>query len=108
MSATADRSGDEITFVVADTGIGIATEDQERIFEDFIQIESALQGRAKGTGLGLPLCRKLAHLLGGQVSVASAPGVGSTFSLTVPRVYAPDEEPAPVEMPTPTRSVTRC
>jgi signal transduction histidine kinase/CheY-like chemotaxis protein len=101
VSAMADGSGDEITFVVADTGIGIAPEDQERIFEDFIQLESALQARAKGTGLGLPLCRKLAHLLGGQVSVASAPGVGSTFSLLVPRVYAPDDQPAPVEMPTP-------
>ena len=101
VSAMADRSGEEITFVVADTGIGIAAEDQERIFEDFIQIESALQARTKGTGLGLPLCRKLAHLLGGQVSVASAPGVGSTFSLVVPRVYAPDDQPAPVEVSTP-------
>ena len=101
VSAMADRSGEEITFVVADTGIGIAAEDQERIFEDFIQIESALQARAKGTGLGLPLCRKLAHLLGGQVSVASAPGVGSTFLLVVPRVYAPDDQPAPVEVSTP-------
>jgi signal transduction histidine kinase/CheY-like chemotaxis protein len=101
VSAMADPSGDEITFAVADTGIGIAAEDQERIFEDFIQVESPLQTRAKGTGLGLPLCRKLAHLLGGKVSVDSTPGLGSTFSLTVPRVYPGDEPLAPIEMPAP-------
>ena len=101
VSAAADPSRDEITFAVADTGIGISVEDQARIFEDFVQIESALQARAKGTGLGLPLCRKLAHLLGGHVSVASTPGLGSTFSLTVPRVYAADEAPASIEMPIP-------
>jgi signal transduction histidine kinase/CheY-like chemotaxis protein len=101
VSATADPFRDEITFAVADTGIGIAAEDQRRIFEDFIQIESALQVRAKGTGLGLPLCRKLANLLGGHVSVVSTPGLGSTFSLTVPRVYAADEAPEPIEVPTP-------
>jgi signal transduction histidine kinase/CheY-like chemotaxis protein len=101
VAAVAAPSPDEITFTVADTGIGVAAEDQERIFEDFAQIESALQARAKGTGLGLPLCRKLAHLLGGKVSVDSTPGLGSTFSLTIPRDHAADEELAPVEMPTP-------
>src|SRR5262249_47764201 len=80
--------------------IGIAPEDQERIFEDFIQLDNPLQGRAKGTGLGLPLCRKLAQLLGGHVSVASTPGLGSTFALSVSSVYegAPEfitSEPPP-------------
>jgi CheY-like chemotaxis protein len=68
-----------VVFAVRDTGIGIALEDREMIFEEFAQVPNALQRRVKGTGLGLPLCRKLATLLGGQVHVESEPGVGSTF-----------------------------
>ncbi|HLY17493.1 MAG TPA: ATP-binding protein [Bryobacteraceae bacterium] len=69
---------------VADTGIGIARQDQERIFQEFTQINSEIQGRVKGTGLGLPLARKLAGLLGGELTLASSPGLGSTFSLRLP------------------------
>jgi signal transduction histidine kinase/CheY-like chemotaxis protein len=76
-----------VQFSVSDTGIGIAPEDQETIFQEFTQIDSARQRKVKGTGLGLPLSRKLAELLGGRVSLTSEPGVGSTFYLTVPCVY---------------------
>jgi signal transduction histidine kinase/DNA-binding response OmpR family regulator len=79
---------DLVAFSVADTGIGIAPEDQERIFQEFSQIESPIQRKVKGTGLGLPLCRKLAALLGGSVSVQSSPGVGSTFTAEIPVLYA--------------------
>src|SRR4029434_5017865 len=72
--------GDAVTFYVADTGIGIGAADQPRIFEEFTQVEKPLQRHAKGTGLGLPLCRSLARLLGGDVAVESEIGVGSTFS----------------------------
>jgi signal transduction histidine kinase/DNA-binding response OmpR family regulator len=72
-----------VRFCVSDTGIGIAAEDQGRIFDEFMQLPSPLQGRVKGTGLGLPLCRRLAHLLGGDVSVKSERGVGSVFAATV-------------------------
>ncbi len=86
--------GETILFSVTDTGIGIAAEDLPRIFEEFGQIENPLQVRCKGTGLGLPLARKLAELLGGSVSVQSKPGVGSTFSIAVPRVFPrPDAGP---------------
>ena len=78
------ESGGWIVFRVADTGIGIAPEDQERIFEEFVQIEGELQGRVKGTGLGLPLSRKLTDVLGGTLSVESALGRGSTFIVRVP------------------------
>jgi signal transduction histidine kinase/CheY-like chemotaxis protein len=78
---------DTVVFAVTDTGIGIAPEDQELIFQEFTQLESARQKRVKGTGLGLPLSRRLAELLGGHVSLSSTLGVGSTFSLTLPRVY---------------------
>ena len=82
---------DTVVFAVRDTGIGIAPQDQERIFEEFTQIANPLQQRVRGTGLGLPLTRKLAGLLGGHVSVESALGVGSTFSLTLPVVYHPSD-----------------
>ena len=73
---------------VADTGIGIAPENQTRIFEEFVQVDHPLQKRVKGTGLGLPLCKKLAQLLGGSVALQSTQGVGTTFSVTLPIVYS--------------------
>jgi len=87
VSAFHDVEADTITFAVADTGIGISPDNLQLIFEEFSQIEHPLQRRSKGTGLGLPLCRKLADLLGGRVDVVSQPGVGSTFSLVLPRVF---------------------
>jgi signal transduction histidine kinase/CheY-like chemotaxis protein len=88
--------GDRITFSVADTGVGIALEDRERIFEDFVQIESRLQKKVKGTGLGLPISRKLAQLLGGSVWVTSELGVGSTFFASIPIVYPDAIQKAPL------------
>ena len=84
VSAHYDSREARITFAVADTGIGIAAADQERIFEEFTQIDGELQKAAKGTGLGLPLTRKLAELLKGEVWVESELGRGSTFYLTIP------------------------
>ena len=81
------EDGETIVFSVADTGIGIAPENQERVFEEFAQVESKLQKRIKGTGLGLPLSRNLAHLLGGNISLHSEVGIGSTFSVHLPIVF---------------------
>jgi len=78
---------DTISFLVSDTGIGIAPDDQARIFEEFTQVDSPLQRKVKGTGLGLALCRKIGEMLGGSVSVQSTVGQGSTFTLTIPRVH---------------------
>ncbi len=83
VSAQLSEDRKTVQFSVSDTGIGIAPEDQGRIFDEFTQLASPLQGRVKGTGLGLPLCRRLAHLLGGDVSVKSERGVGSVFTATV-------------------------
>ena len=74
-------------FEVIDTGIGIPEQDLPRIFDEFVQIENPLQRRTKGTGLGLPLSRRLAELLGGRVQVTSVLGTGSTFTLTVPVMH---------------------
>ena len=86
ISAVEDEPG-IICFAVSDTGIGIAAADQERIFEEFTQVEGAHQRGKRGTGLGLPLSRKLANLLGGTLSVTSEPGAGSTFHLRIPLHY---------------------
>ncbi|HEU5324142.1 MAG TPA: response regulator, partial [Methylomirabilota bacterium] len=107
VSARPSADGAAVVFTVADTGIGIARADQERIFREFGQLENPVQHKVRGTGLGLPLTRKLAELLGGHVSVESEPGVGSTFSAVIPVVYAPAvpdvAAPAPVPAPDPRR-----
>ena len=76
-----------VVFSVADTGIGIPQADQDRIFQEWEQVEGKLQKAAKGTGLGLPLSRKLAQLVGGDVYVRSQVGIGSTFFVSVPLSY---------------------
>jgi signal transduction histidine kinase len=97
---TAAGRGDDIVFAVTDTGIGIAAADLPRLFSDFTQLESPAQRHLRGTGLGLSLSRKLAQLLGGDVAVVSTPGQGSTFSLRIPRCFAPVPLPP---RPTPPR-----
>ncbi|QJW85400.1 histidine kinase [Ramlibacter terrae] len=83
IAAYVDANG-WVTFSVADTGIGIAPEFHQSIFEDFSQVNSPLQKRLRGTGLGLSLSKKLAHLLGGSVRLQSEAGKGSVFSVTIP------------------------
>jgi len=95
VSAAHDVETDLLTFAVTDTGIGIDADHLHLIFEEFTQVENPLQSRSKGTGLGLPLCRRLAELLGGRVDVNSRPGVGSTFMLTLPRQFP---HPAPASI----------
>jgi signal transduction histidine kinase/CheY-like chemotaxis protein len=89
VSAHLNPQREAVTFSVADTGIGIAGTDQQRIFDEFEQIEHPLQRRVKGTGLGLPLSRRLAELLGGRLWVQSDPGAGSTFFAEIPVHYQP-------------------
>ena len=81
---SARLEGDRVTFSVADTGIGIAPEYHHALFEDFGQVQSPMQRRLRGTGLGLSLSKKLAQLLGGTVALQSEPGKGSVFSVTIP------------------------
>jgi signal transduction histidine kinase len=79
---------DAIRFAVSDTGIGIPQEMHNALFEDFSQVDSPLQKRLRGTGLGLSLCKRFAELLGGRVGVESEPGVGSTFFVVIPLALA--------------------
>jgi signal transduction histidine kinase len=78
------NAGREVVFSVKDTGIGIPREHHGALFNDFVQINSPIQKRFRGTGLGLSLSKKLAELLGGSVAVESELGMGSTFSVTIP------------------------
>ncbi len=73
-----------VEFCVTDTGIGISPKDQEVIFEEFRQLDGSSKRQYGGTGLGLSLCKKLAHSLGGRIEVESEVGHGSTFSLILP------------------------
>lgn len=84
LTAVAEADG-FVSFAVSDTGIGIAPADQERVFHEFIQVDGPIQRRVRGTGLGLPLTRKLAHILGGEVMLESEVGRGSRFTLRIPR-----------------------
>jgi len=86
LSATIDTESDEITISVCDSGIGIAAEDLQHLFQPFSRLDTPLKITTTGTGLGLYLTRKLAHeVLGGTVWVESEPGVGSCFYLKIPR-----------------------
>ncbi|PKG32295.1 HAMP domain-containing sensor histidine kinase, partial [Methanoregula sp.] len=70
---------------VTDTGIGIEKEYRERLFKPFTQIETGLARKYEGTGLGLSISKRLVTLMGGEITVESEPGRGSTFSFTLPR-----------------------
>ncbi|MDT7795915.1 MAG: hypothetical protein QOD59_5356 [Mycobacterium sp.] len=83
------REGTELNVTVTDTGIGVAPEDQERIFETFQQGRRGAP-KEEGTGLGLTLCRRIVELFGGRMWLESTPGVGSTFGFSVPGL--PEQE----------------
>ncbi|GIH15895.1 sensor histidine kinase [Rugosimonospora africana] len=78
------RDDDRLDLVVSDTGIGIPEAEHEHVFEEFYQIRGEVQAGTVGTGLGLPYARRLAALLGGELTLASTVGEGSTFTVTLP------------------------
>jgi len=81
---SAVQEGTHVTFAVKDTGVGIEEQHHAALFQDFVQIDSPMQKRFRGTGLGLSLSKRLAELLGGTVGVQSTLGVGSTFFVSIP------------------------
>jgi signal transduction histidine kinase len=83
--ARARAASDEISIAVIDTGIGIAPSDQEKVFEDFQQADNSPTRQYSGAGLGLSICRRLADMMDGRITLQSQIGKGSTFSLVLPR-----------------------
>jgi signal transduction histidine kinase/ActR/RegA family two-component response regulator len=104
------EDGDKLVLTVTDTGIGIAPEHLEVIFHSFHQVDGGTTRQHSGTGLGLAICRDLARAMGGDVEVASEPGVGSTFTVVLPLVAVATAEPrgaAPVSTERPA-SLAEC
>jgi signal transduction histidine kinase len=89
-----DGGGSWVCLRVEDTGIGIAPEQLERIFEPFVQVESGYTRRHEGAGLGLAISRRFARWMGGDLTVESTPGAGSVFTLWLPAAPAPHPAPA--------------
>jgi signal transduction histidine kinase/CheY-like chemotaxis protein/HPt (histidine-containing phosphotransfer) domain-containing protein len=87
-----DGDRDRVCFRVSDTGIGVDKDAQARLFQPFVQAEGDTTRRFGGTGLGLAICRRLADLMGGEVTMESEPGRGTTMRLAVPLQSAPEEE----------------
>ncbi|MEH2081476.1 MAG: PAS domain S-box protein [Nostoc sp.] len=85
------QENDGVCFSVIDTGIGIAPEDQPKVFEKFRQVGDTLTDKPKGTGLGLPICKQIVDHHGGRIWVESEPGKGSIFSFIIP-TYASDQK----------------
>jgi signal transduction histidine kinase/CheY-like chemotaxis protein len=98
ITVTARRRDDLVELVVTDTGIGIALDHHERIFEEFERVEDGKRSR-EGTGLGLAICRQFAHRMGGRITVTSRRGEGSVFTLAVPIIH-PEAAERPADPPT--------
>ncbi|MDQ3515887.1 MAG: HAMP domain-containing histidine kinase, partial [Gemmatimonadota bacterium] len=99
VSVRVATSGESVEITVHDTGIGISAEHIDKVFDPFWQVEQKATRRAGGTGLGLTVTRRLARLLGGDVSVASSVGEGTTFVITIPGLAATTQASAPTVTP---------
>ncbi len=97
-----DQIGDEVEFYVKDTGLGISSEEQQKVFETFYRSEQAISMAIGGTGLGLSITKELVGLIGGNLSLTSEPNKGSRFYFSIPCKYFRQENaPVPVQAAAP-------
>jgi signal transduction histidine kinase len=99
-----ENGPDWVTLSVSDTGIGMTPEQMDKLFREFSQASSSTASKYGGTGLGLVISRRFCQMMGGDITVESAPGRGSTFTIRLPRVVeAPKEgvvfDRTPTEQP---------
>ncbi|MBN1397999.1 MAG: response regulator [Bacteroidetes bacterium] len=99
ITITAKKQGEMISIAVKDDGIGIEPQNLERVFEEFSQIDTSNSRKYKGTGLGLPIAKNYARLLGGNLTVQSEYGKGSTFTLVLPPEFPKEKQQKPAEEP---------
>ena len=92
ITLTVSNYGDKIRFAVSDTGIGMSPEQLGKVFEEFTQADSSTSKNYGGTGLGLPISKKIAEMMGGIMEVESEEGKGTTFSITIPVVVTEVEK----------------
>jgi signal transduction histidine kinase len=96
-----DENGSEVEFSVSDTGIGMTPEEANRVFDAFVQADSAINRKFRGTGLGLTIAQQFTKLLGGDIALETTPEIGSTFVLRIPAenvtpVTVPEEDEGPI------------
>jgi len=106
VSRTVAPTGDWIVFSVADTGIGLTAEQKGRLFQDFVQADASTTRRYGGTGLGLAISRRFCQMMGGDITVESEPGQGSTFTIRLPAEATPSPAPVPAKAPQPPTRAT--
>ena len=90
-----ENGGDWITLAVTDTGIGMTPEQMGKLFQEFSQASSSTASKYGGTGLGLVISRRFCQMMGGDITVASEPGRGSTFTIRLPRMVEVPKEALP-------------
>ena len=86
-----ENGRDWVTLSVADTGIGMTPEQMDKLFQEFSQASTKTASKYGGTGLGLVISRRFCQMMGGDITVASEPGYGSTFTIRLPRIVEPKE-----------------